>query len=129
MNTKPTSHKSSHQQQQRSNLATLSSLISQQPQRRRKCPPRPYQSTNVPSNFNNKMVVLQCGMLLIIQLLMVVTVHAGWIDIDTPVDKRTTISKVDGTVYQLVRWESDYWRKGCRPLKFMAFSLLLLLHF
>jgi hypothetical protein len=42
-------------------------------------------------------------MLLLTQLLVVI-VQAGWIDIDTPVDKRTTISKIDGTVYQLVRW-------------------------
>jgi hypothetical protein len=31
-------------------------------------------------------------------------VQAGWIDIDTPVEKRTTISKIDGTIYQLVRY-------------------------
>lgn len=42
------------------------------------------------------------GLLLITQLLVGV-VKAGWIDIDTPVDQRTTISKIDGTIYQLVR--------------------------
>ena len=43
------------------------------------------------------------GLLLFTQLLVGV-VQAGWIDIDTPVDQRTTISKIDGTIYQLVRW-------------------------
>jgi hypothetical protein len=30
-------------------------------------------------------------------------VTAGWIDVDTPLGKRTTTSFVDGTTYQLVR--------------------------
>jgi hypothetical protein len=30
-------------------------------------------------------------------------VNAGWIDIETPLDRRTTTSLVDGTVYHLVR--------------------------
>jgi hypothetical protein len=30
-------------------------------------------------------------------------VRAGWIDMDTPLAKRTTKSFVDGTTYQLVR--------------------------
>jgi hypothetical protein len=29
-------------------------------------------------------------------------IRAGWIDMDTPLDKRTTKSFVDGTTYQLV---------------------------
>lgn len=31
------------------------------------------------------------------------TAQASWIDIDTPLDKRTTVSFVDGTTYELVR--------------------------
>ena len=32
-------------------------------------------------------------------------VHGGWIDDDTPEDKRVLTSLIDGTEYQLVRWE------------------------
>ena len=35
-------------------------------------------------------------------LLQVWSCHSGWIDPDTPLDKRTTKSFVDGTVYHLV---------------------------
>lgn len=31
------------------------------------------------------------------------TCQCGWIDPDTPLDKRTTTSFIDGTVYHLVR--------------------------
>jgi hypothetical protein len=31
-------------------------------------------------------------------------VSGGFIDMDTPLDKRTTKSLVDGTVYNLVSW-------------------------
>ena len=34
--------------------------------------------------------------------LVVQSVSAGFIDMDTPLDKRTTTSLVDGTVYHLV---------------------------
>jgi hypothetical protein len=34
--------------------------------------------------------------------LVVQSVSAGFIDMDTPLDKRTTTSMVDGTVYHLV---------------------------
>jgi hypothetical protein len=35
--------------------------------------------------------------------LSLVLVSAEWVDIETPLDKRTTTSRVDGTVYHLVR--------------------------
>jgi hypothetical protein len=38
--------------------------------------------------------------LLLIQLPLVL---AGWIDVDTPLEKYTTRSLVDGTIYHLVR--------------------------
>jgi hypothetical protein len=34
--------------------------------------------------------------------------RAGWIDIETPLDKRTTTSLVDGTEYTLVRIYSPF---------------------
>ena len=58
--------------------------------------------------------LLQCSLLLLTQFLIVI-VQAGWIDTDTPLDKRTTISKIDGTVYQLVRDESSNNMMGIRP--------------
>ena len=33
------------------------------------------------------------------------SVSAGFIDMDTPLDKRTTTSLIDGTVYHLVSWD------------------------
>ena len=44
----------------------------------------------------------------IVQLLLaalgVHSVSAGFIDMDTPLDKRTTKSLIDGSVYHLVSW-------------------------
>jgi hypothetical protein len=46
-------------------------------------------------------VLCQYVTLIVTQFL--VCTRADWIDIDTPINKRTTKSKIDGTVYQLVR--------------------------
>lgn len=40
---------------------------------------------------------------IIIFSIIVRTTNATWIDMDTPLDKRTTKSLVDGTTYDLVR--------------------------
>lgn len=39
----------------------------------------------------------------IASLALTQVIQAGWIDMDTPLDKRTTKSFIDGTTYQLVR--------------------------
>ena len=51
-----------------------------------------------------QMTLFICGVVLLwLTHPLVVVVQAAWIDMDTPVEKRTTISKIDGTIYQLVR--------------------------
>jgi hypothetical protein len=47
-------------------------------------------------------MILNCW--IILTYLLITEIHAGWIDIDTPLDKRTTVSMIDGTTYQLVRF-------------------------
>jgi hypothetical protein len=45
-----------------------------------------------------------CMLTLVVTLASLLPVaRAGWIDIETPLDKRTTTSLVDGTEYHLVR--------------------------
>ena len=118
-----TSHKAS---QQPSHFVTTTSspsflqlplLVKQQQQqekeiRKRTCR-RHHHNSNCSLSMNTKMTqLLQCSLLLLTQFLIVI-VQAGWIDTDTPLDKRTTISKIDGTVYQLVRDQSNMI--GIRP--------------
>ena len=120
-----TSHKAS---QQPSHFVTTTSspsflqlplLVKQQQQqekeiRKRTCR-RHHHNSNCSLSMNTKMTqLLQCSLLLLTQFLIVI-VQAGWIDTDTPLDKRTTISKIDGTVYQLVRDQSSNNMMGIRP--------------
>ena len=107
-----TSNQSSRQLLLQQQSVTSSSFIQQLPLRKRKYRRQyQHQDSNCRSSGTQnqmKMLFQGCSMwwwvqrFLLTQFLMVI-VQAGWIDIDTPIDKRTTISKIDGTIYQLVR--------------------------
>ena len=52
------------------------------------------------NSFHSRVLIMTMTIL----SLSTMIVSANWIDIDTPLDKRTTTSLVDGSIYHLVRY-------------------------
>lgn len=58
------------------------------------------------------MITRTCLARILLLVLQIAASFSGWIDPDTPLDKRTTRSFIDGTTYHLVRCFKGRLRVG-----------------